>query len=101
MIELVPILVPAFLFAAVAAAVYSLGQYFSTQLKVQRRLPLQFASDFALGEPLHGFDAIVARYFDPARFGLNEVARDKLRRKLLDAGYFGRPSVYYYALARI
>lgn len=101
MIELVPILVPALSFAAVAIAVYLLGQYLSTQLKVQRRLPLQVASDFALEQPLQGFDAIVARHFDPTRFGINGAAREKLRRKLLDAGYFGQQAVYYYAFSRV
>jgi tight adherence protein C len=101
MIELVPILVPALVFAAIAAIVYLLGQYISTQIKVQRRLPLQVGSDLALEPPLHGFDAIIARHFDPARFGFNEAAKEKLRRKLLGAGFFGRQTVYYYAFARI
>src|SRR4051812_4361976 len=99
MIELVPILVPALSFAAVAAVVYLLGQYLSTQLTVQRRLPLQIGSDLAVEQPLQGFDAIIARHFDPARFGISEAAREKLRRKLLDAGFFRRQAVYYYAFA--
>jgi tight adherence protein C len=101
MIELVPILVPAFSFVAVAAAVFVLGQYLSAQVQIQRRLPEQAAPDLALEPPLRGFDALVARHFNPARFGINEAAREKLRRKLLDAGYFRRQAINHYAFARV
>jgi tight adherence protein C len=101
MIELVPILVPAASFAAVAAVVFVLGQYLSTQVQIQRRLPEQVAPGLALEPPPQGFDALVARHFDPARFGINDAAREKLRRKLLDAGFFRRQAVSYYAFARV
>jgi tight adherence protein C len=101
MIELVPILVPAASFAAVAAVVFVLGQYLSTQAQIQRRLPEQVAPGLALEPPPQGLDALVARHFDPARFGINDTAREKLRRKLLDAGFFRRQAVSYYAFARV
>lgn len=101
MIELVPILVPTLSFVAVAAAAFVLGQYFLTQAQMQRRLPVQPTTGFPTEPPLHGFDAFVARHFDTGRFGVNEAAREKLRRKLLDAGYFRLQAVNYYAFAKV
>jgi tight adherence protein C len=52
-------------------------------------------------QPLHGVDAFVVRHFGEARFGITTAVRDKLRRKLLDAGYFTRQAVSYYLFARV
>ena len=101
MTELVPILVPALSFVAVGAAVFVLGQYFLTQAQMQRRLPARQAIGDPIEQPLHGLDAFVARHFNVARFGVNEAAREKLRRKLLDAGYFRLQAVNYYAFAKV
>jgi tight adherence protein C len=101
MIELVPILVPTLSFAAVAAVVLVIGHHLSTQAKMQRRLPAQAAPDLPMEQPLHGIDAFVVRHFSENRFGINAAVRDKLRRKLLDAGYFKRQAVNYYVFARI
>src|SRR5207302_6053512 len=101
MIELVPILVPTLSFVAVAAVAFVLGQYFLTQAQMQRRLPAQPATGFPIEQPLHGFDAFVARHFNAGRFGVTEAAREKLRRKLQDAGYFGAQAVNYYAFAKV
>src|SRR5258708_3936425 len=101
MIELVPILVPAVSFLAIAAAVFVLGQYILAQVQIQRRLPEQVAPGLALEPPLQGFDALVARHFNPARFGIGDAARERLRRKLLDAGYFRRQAINHYAFARV
>src|SRR5712692_8128499 len=91
MIELTPILVPTLFFAAVAAIVLVLGQYLSVQP----------TPDLPAEQPLHGIDAFVARHFSENRFGIKAAVRDKLRRRLLDAGYFRRQAVNYYVLARI
>ncbi len=101
MIELTPILVPTLFFAAVAAVVLVLGQYLSVQSQMQRRLPAQPTPDLPTEQPLHGIDAFVARHFSENRFGIKAAVRDKLRRRLLDAGYFRRQAVNYYVFARI
>jgi tight adherence protein C len=77
------------------------GNYLSTQVQIQRRLPDQATLDFAIEPPPQGFDALVARHFNPARFGINDAVREKLRRKLLDAGYFRRQAVNHYVFASV
>jgi tight adherence protein C len=101
MIELTPILVPTLSFAAVATVVLVLGHYLSIQAQMQRRLPAQPTPDMPVEQPLHGVDAFVVRHFGEARFGITAAVRDKLRRKLLDAGYFTRQAVSYYLFARV
>jgi len=102
MIELAPVLVPTLSFAAIAAIVFVLGHYLSTQSQMQRRLPAQPTPDDMPAErPLHGMDGFVVRHFSETRFGIKDGVRDKLRRKLLDAGYFSRQAVNYYLLARL
>jgi tight adherence protein C len=97
MIELAPLLVPVLLFGAVAAAVLVLGQYLSLQAQMLRRLPVHPVP----GEQrLQGLDALVVR-FTENRFGIKVGARDKLRRRLVGAGFFRRQAVHYYVLARI
>src|SRR5262249_54375577 len=101
MIELTPILVPTLSFAAVATVVLVLGHYLSIQAQMRRRLPAQPTPDMPVEQPLHGIDAFVVRHFGEARFGITAAVRDKLRRKLLDAGYFTRQAVSYYLFARV
>jgi tight adherence protein C len=102
MTELTPILVPMFSFAATAAVVFVLGHYVATQMQMQRRLPAaQLTPDSPLQQPLHGLDAFVARHFSEDRFSIKAGARDKLRRKLLDAGYFRREALNYYLFGRV
>jgi tight adherence protein C len=101
MIELTPILVPTLSFAAIATIVFVLGHYLSTQAQMQRRLPAQPTPDMPTEAPLHGVDAFVVRHFSESRFGIKDALRDRLRRRLLDAGYFGRQAVNYYLFARL
>jgi tight adherence protein C len=102
MIDLTPILVPALSFAAVAAVVFVLGQHLAIHAQIQRRLPAaQATADLPAEQPLHGLDAFVARHFSENRFGIKAGLRDKLRRKLLDAGYFKRQAANYYVFARV
>jgi tight adherence protein C len=96
--ELALIVVPALSFAAIATVVFVLGQHLSTQSQVQRRLPAQAPAD---QEPARGVDDFVAHYFGTLRFGIKDAARDKLRRRLLEAGYFRRQAVNFYLLARV
>lgn len=102
MIDLAPILIPAFSFAAVAAVAIVAGNYFAGQARIRRRLPAARAP-FELPrksgfETLHAF---VGRHFDTKRLGIDGAIRDKLRRDLIRAGYFQSYALNYYVLARL
>ena len=102
MIDFAPLLISAFTFAAVAAVVFVAAHYFATQAQMQRRLRAAAPpSDLSAGEAFQGLHAFVARRFDAKRFGVDGATRDKLRRKLLKAGYFRSYAVNYYIFARL
>jgi tight adherence protein C len=102
MIDFAPILIPALSFGAVAAVVFVIGQYYSTQAQVQRRLPTTAQSaDIAAGQPFHSVHAFIARHFAERRFGVDGAVRERLRRELLKAGYFRGYAVNYYIFARL
>jgi tight adherence protein C len=46
-------------------------------------------------------DAFIARHFDVKRFGIDESIRGKLRRELVQAGYFRNDAVNYYIFSRL
>jgi tight adherence protein C len=104
MIDLAPILIPALLFAAVAAVAFVVGHYVVARSRMRRRLPVgrpssEFSSGVHDGYPaLHAF---VARHFDAKRLGVEGAFRDKLRRDLVRAGYFGNYAVNYYIMWRL
>jgi len=101
MIDLAPILIPALCFGAVAAAVFLLGQQYSTYARVQRRLPVPLRSDLPEARPPEGFAAFLVHHFDEKRFGLDGAARERLRRELLKAGFFAPYAINYYVFVRI
>jgi tight adherence protein C len=102
MTNLAPILIPALSFAAVAAVMFVIGHYFAAQAQMQRRLPANAEpSDIGAGRPFQNLHAFIARRFDAKRFGVDGTFRDKLRRKLLKAGYFRAYAVNYYIVARL
>jgi tight adherence protein C len=102
MSDLAPIIVPLLSFGAVAAIVYVVGQYYALQLRMQQRLPAPTSGAEVMGgAPPQGFDAFMARHFDPRRFGIDAARREKLRGDLLKAGYFGPHGFNYYVFARI
>jgi tight adherence protein C len=101
MSDLVPILVPALSFAAVAAFVFVLAQQYAAHARVQRRLPVPVEPGMVAERPAAGFAGFVARHVDEKRFGLDGAARDRLRRELAKAGFFGPMAPTYYVLVRI
>src|SRR5258708_19497641 len=46
-------------------------------------------------------DGFIARHFDVKRFGIDESIRGKLRRELVQAGYFRNDAVNYYIFSRL
>src|SRR5258708_8945292 len=68
---------------------------------MQRRLSLPTpASNLAIAEP-SALDAFIARHVDVKRFGIDESIRGKLRRELVQAGYFRNDAVNYYIFSRL
>ena len=102
MIEFIPVLVPVLSFATIAAVVFVVGHYLSSQVQMQRRLPSATqGNDIAAGQQFQALHAFMARRFDPKRFGVDSAGRDKLRRELVKAGYFRAYAVNYYVFARL
>jgi tight adherence protein C len=102
-VDLVPTIIAALAFGAVAAVVLLVGQIYSVHAQMQRRLPspVALSSDAVAGPPPTGLYAFVARFIDEKRFGIDRSPRGKLRRSLLRAGYFGSDAVNVYVLARL
>jgi tight adherence protein C len=101
MTDLVPILFAALAFGAVAAIALVVGQYYATQAQIERRLPAAVQHADALGgQPVQGLHAFIARNFRETRFGIGAALRDKMRRELVRAGYFGSEAVSYYLFWR-
>jgi tight adherence protein C len=102
MADFVPFLFTALAFGAVAAVVFVVGQYYSTQGQMQRRLPASIqSSDIASGPARQGVHAFIARNFQDTRFGVSATLRERLRRELLRAGYFSPEAVNSYIVARV
>lgn len=100
MLDALPIFIAVLFFGAVTAAVFVLGEYFTTQAQIQRRLPVQ-ARIAAGGQPDTALRAFIRKHFDERRFGIDSTLRGKLRRELLKAGYFRNDALNYYIFARV
>jgi tight adherence protein C len=102
MLDLQSILIVSLSFAAVAATVFVLGQYYSSYAQTLRRLPTPPPHSQDSSAPSnHGIRGFMVRYFRGTRFAGDSVFREQLRRKLRKAGYFGRDAVTLYVLAKI
>jgi tight adherence protein C len=101
--DLVPTIVAALAFGAVAALVVLCGQAYFVHMHTQRRLPapVSLISDAFSGPPPSGIYGLIARFIDEKKFGIDRSPRGKLRRDLLKAGYFRSDAVNVYILARI
>lgn len=100
MSDIAPILIPIFVFGAVGAVVFLLGQYSATQMQTQRRLQPALAELSGTAAP-HGVRAYIVHRFDERRFHIGIERREKLRRELLKAGHFGVYAVNYFIFARV
>jgi tight adherence protein C len=84
-----------FLFVLVA------GRYYSDRAQVQRRLQGGTVADEAGTKPDGGgFGGLVVQHFTEERFGVDSKLKQKLRRELHRAGYFGKDAIRYYVFAR-
>jgi len=99
MTEYVPLLFVALTFGSVAAIVFVLGRYYATRTQMERRLPVVVQRPGAQPErPLRSVYAIAARIYPERKLGR---FREKARRELLRAGFFGSEAVETYLFARL
>lgn len=99
--DLVLVLFVSTAFLSVAGFLFVAGQYMQSRAEVRRRLPAGAASTGAPARPSRsGVGALVTDHFTEDRFGLDSDLRQKLRRVLLRAGFFGPYSIRYYVFAR-
>lgn len=101
MVDLLPYLIAALAFFAVAGAAFVVGQYLSTQFRLQRRVTA--AGPGADGEAnlFDGVNVLVANYFDEKKFGVIGPIRTRLRRDLVRAGFFGANAVNFYIFFKL
>jgi tight adherence protein C len=100
MLESIPLIVAILSFGTVSAVAFLVGQYVWAQSRIQRRLSLLTPAPTLTRARPRTLDAFVARHFDVKRFGLDDSLRGKLRRELVQAGYFKSDAVNYYIFAR-
>ena len=102
MSDFVPIFIAVLSFSAVAAAVFVVGRYLSTQLQMQRRLPASVqGGEFRAAQANTRLQTFIARHFDERRFGVDSTLRGKIRRDLVRAGFFRNDALNYYVFARV
>jgi tight adherence protein C len=103
-LDIIPTIVAALSFGAVAALVIVTGQYYIAYVQLQRRLPAPIPSassnPFMVAPPA-GLPRFIARFIADKQIGGDQANRGKLRRELLRAGYFGAEAVNIYIVARI
>jgi len=99
--DLLPLLITALAFLAVATAVFVVGQFVAVQMRVRQRVAAQGSGIEAAPGLAAGFDALVAGFFNEKRFGVEGSVRAKLRRELVRAGFFRADAINYYIFFRM
>jgi tight adherence protein C len=87
-------------FIAVTGFIYVGGQYYAGRTRMSRRLTAGALNAGTVSRTSGGLSALVTETFTEDRFGVDSTTRQKLRKELLRAGYFGTNSVRYYVFAR-
>src|SRR5262249_31188022 len=101
MAELEPWVIGLLAFGAVASLVFVLGQFFSSQMELERRVAAYGKPSGGSPALLENVHALVSTYFDEKRFGVEGTVRDKLRQDLVRAGYFRVEAVNYYIFIKL
>jgi tight adherence protein C len=87
-------------FLAVTGTIFGVGQYYAGRARVSRRLTVTGPQARSLTSSASGIGNLVTDTFTEDRFGVDSTMRQKLRKELLRAGYFGANAVRYYVFAR-
>jgi tight adherence protein C len=102
MFEYLPYGVILLAFGAVTLVVAVVGQYLTAQAHLQRRLttpvPGRGRAFARFSTALQDF---IIKHFDERRFGVDSTLRGKLRRQLVQAGFFRSDALNYYVFARV
>jgi len=101
MTDLVPYLIIFLAFGAVTALVFVAGQFFPTQLRLQRRAAMSGRATDANQSRLQGMHEFVATYFDEKRFQVEGATKAKLRLDLIRAGFFRADAINYYVFFKL
>ena len=99
--ESIPLIVAILSFGTVSAVVFLVGQHVWVQSRIQRRLSLPTPTSNPTGARPGALDAFIGKHFDVKRFGIDDSLRGKLRRELVQAGYFKSDAVNYYIFSRL
>jgi tight adherence protein C len=99
--ESIPLIVAILSFGTVSAVVFLVGQHVWVQSRIQRRLSLPTPTSNLTGARPRALDAFIGKHFDVKRFGIDDSLRGKLRRELVQAGYFKNDAVNYYIFSRL
>jgi len=101
MTDIVPYLIIFFAFGTVTALVFVAGQFFPTQLRLQRRAAMSGRATDANQSRLQGMHEFVATYFDEKRFQVEGATKAKLRLDLIRAGFFRIDAINYYVFFKL
>ncbi len=93
------ILVVTTAFIAVFAVVFVLGQYFSSESLVRRRLS-PGGPALPEQETRLSLSTLVTQHFTEERYGVDSALKRKLRLQLFRAGFFSPFAIRYYVFAR-
>jgi tight adherence protein C len=99
--ESIPLIVAVLSFGTVSAVAFLVGQYVWVQSRIQRRLSLPAPTSNLAGPGPRPLDAFITKHFDVKRFGIDDSLRGKMRRELVQAGYFKNDAVNYYIFSRL
>jgi tight adherence protein C len=99
--ESIPLIVAILSFGTVSAVVFLVGQHVWVRSRIQRRLSLPTPTSNPTGARPGALDAFIGKHFDVKRFGIDDSLRGKLRRELVQAGYFKSDAVNYYIFSRL
>jgi tight adherence protein C len=99
--ESIPLIVAVLSFGTVSAVAFLIGQHVWVQARIQRRLSLPTPTSNPTGARPGALDAFIGKHFDVKRFGIDDSLRGKLRRELVQAGYFKNDAVNYYIFSRL
>jgi tight adherence protein C len=99
--ELELLLITTLAFGAVGIGVFVIGQFVAVQIRVHQRIAAQGRDAETASGLASGFDALVLTIFDEKRFGVEGSVRAKLRRELVNAGFFRVDAIKYYIFARL
>jgi tight adherence protein C len=100
--DFAPVIVTILAFGAVAAVVFVLGQFVTTQARIQQRVGAPVQSGAVSNPRLTShLDTLVRTYFNEKRFGVEGSVRSNLRRELVRAGFFGANAINYYIFFRL